>query len=79
MEVCVQDRPGFIATAVCIVLAAGSEIQANLQFNIFSFSPFVPFTGGALRVQIWLPPKSGDNGQACAIIFTLGFPEIAAL
>ena len=35
-------------TAVCIVLAAGSEIQANLQFNIFSFLPFVPFTGGAL-------------------------------
>ena len=37
-----------LLTAVCIVLAAGSEIQANLQFNIFSFLPFVPFTGGAL-------------------------------
>ena len=22
------------------------------------------FTGGAPWVQIWLPPKSGDNGQA---------------
>ena len=31
----------FHHTAVCIVLAAGYEIQANLQFNIFSFSPFV--------------------------------------
>ena len=35
-------------TAVSIVLAAGSEIQANLKFKIFSFLPFVPFTGGAL-------------------------------
>ena len=35
-------------TGVCIVLAAGSEIQANLKFNIFSFLPFVPFAGGAL-------------------------------
>ena len=46
-----KDRKKFseqVSTAVCIVLAVGSEIQANLQFNIFSFSPFVPFTGGAL-------------------------------
>ena len=26
-----------VATAVCIVLAAGSEIQANLRFNISGF------------------------------------------
>ena len=44
-------------TGVCIVLAAGSEIQANLQFNIFSFPPFVAFSGGAPWVQIWLPPQ----------------------
>ena len=25
------------------------------------------------------PLKSGDNGQPCAIIFTLGLPEVAAL
>ena len=66
-------------TGVCIVLAAGSKIKLNFQFNILSFSPFVAFTGGAPWVQILLPPKSGDNGQACAITFTLGFPENAAL
>ena len=33
-------------TAVCLELAAGSEIQANLRFNIFSFLPFLAFTGG---------------------------------
>ena len=57
------------STGVFIVLSAGSEIKANLQFYIFSFSPFVAFTGGAPWVQIWLPPKSGDNRQGCAIEF----------
>ena len=68
-----------VHTGVCIALAAGSEIQANLQLNIFSFLTFLAFTGGAPWVQIWLPPKSGDNGRACAIIFTLGLLEVAAL
>ena len=25
------------------------------------------------------PPKSGDNGQTCAVIFTLGLREVGAL
>ena len=37
-------------TAVCILLAAGSDIQANLRFNIFSFLllQFLAFTRGVL-------------------------------
>ena len=46
----------YIITGVCIVLAAGSEIQVDLQFNIFSFSPFVAFTGGA---NLATPPHYG--------------------
>ena len=30
-------------TAVCTFLAAGTEIKANLQFNIFIFLRFVDF------------------------------------
>ena len=43
-------------TAVSIVLAAGTEIQANLQVNIFILLPFLAFTVGAPWVQFWLPP-----------------------
>ena len=44
------------ATAVCIVLAAGSEIQANLQFNIFCCLQFLAYTRGVPWVHFWLPP-----------------------
>ena len=44
------------ATAVCIVLAAGTEIQAYLQFNIFILLQFLAFTGGAPWVHFWLSP-----------------------
>ena len=46
----------FLFTAVCIVLAAGTEIQANLHFNIFIHFQILAFTGGAPWVQFWLPP-----------------------
>ena len=40
-------------TAVCIVLAAGPEIQANLRFNVFSFLLFLAFTS-CCTVKIWV-------------------------
>ena len=44
-------------SVVCIVLAAGSEIQANLRFNIFTFFlQFMAFTRGVLGVHFWIPP-----------------------
>ena len=36
-------------TAVCIVLAAGSEIQANLRFNILQFFAICAFSAGVMN------------------------------
>ena len=52
----VQENNALCSTGVCLVLAAGSEIQANLRFNIFSFLPFLAFTRGVPWVHFWLPP-----------------------
>ena len=53
-EVCVFYLSPLL-TSVGLELAAGSEIQANLRFNIFRFLPFLAFTRGVPWVHFWLP------------------------
>ena len=56
----IQDVMLVCITAVCIVLAAGSEIQANLRFNIFSFFAISGFHKGCtLGTLLATPPKVG--------------------